>query len=213
MRKIQFYVLLFVSLMIMTIGLIACTNDEAITDNANEKTSTFSRKSEEGYTYAKDFYQSNISFGKSITISNNETSEKIIIQELLVNNEKTARGYIVKDSKSGSFLFFADVNREKDILTVYDAKMNTNEIFSNLSKNEDYKITQKFDFIKYANQKVTTAKGCGFWQKVWGSCSFTVTKPVSGSPGWCVDYTSRNKYFLGFIIDATGPIPGGVYRC
>ena len=37
MRKIQFYVLLFVSLMIMTIGLIACTNDEAITDNANEK--------------------------------------------------------------------------------------------------------------------------------------------------------------------------------
>jgi len=199
----------------MTIGLIACTNDEAIVSDENKETSNFAGKtSDEGYLYAKAFYQSNLSFGKSVDVIDPDTKQGVTITEVKVNNEARARGYVVKQIKTDVFLFFADVNREKDVLTVYDANTDKQEIFSNLTKNEDYKTTQKFDFIKFTPQKVTAAKGCGFWKKVWGSCTFhRIGVPVEGSPGYCADYSIRNTYFLGSVIHSTGWAPDGVYPC
>ncbi len=199
----------------MMIGLIACTNDEAIVSDENKETSNFAGKtSDEGYLYAKAFYKSNLSFGKSVDVIDPDTKQGVTITEVKVNNEARARGYVVKQIKTDVFLFFADVNREKDVLTVYDAITDKQEIFSNLTKNEDYKTSEKFDFIKYANQKVTAVKGCGFWKKVWGSCTFhRIGVPVEGSPGYCADYSIRNTYFLGSVIHSTGWAPDGVYPC
>gem|GEM_PF-939902 len=215
MKKIQFYSLLFISFIVMMIGLIACTNDEAIVSDENKETSNFAGKtSDEGYLYAKAFYKSNLSFGKSVDVIDPDTKQGVTITEVKVNNEARARGYVVKQIKTDVFLFFADVNREKDVLTVYDAITDKQEIFSNLTKNEDYKTSEKFDFIKYANQKVTAVKGCGFWKKVWGSCTFhRIGVPVEGSPGYCADYSIRNTYFLGSVIHSTGWAPDGVYPC
>lgn len=203
----------------ITIGLIACTNDQAIGSDENKETSNFAGKtSDEGY--AKAFYQSNLSFGKSVDVIDPDTKQGITITEIKVNNEARARGYIVKQIKTDAFLFFADVNREKDVLTTYDANTDKQEIFSNLTNSKDYLTTEKFDFIKYTNQKVTAAKGCGFWKKVWGRCEWYRTEPIEGSPGYCIDTILVIEYRLGFALPASeggstgGWVPNsGVYPC
>jgi len=209
MKKIQFYSLLFISLMMMTIGLIACTNDEAVVSDENKETTNFAGKtSDEGYSYALNFYKTSITLGESVDLIDPDTKQGVTITEIKVNNEARARGYVVKkvktdvvkQVKTDPFLLFADVNREKDVLTVYDANTGKQEIFSNLPYSEDYKNTEKFDFIKYTNQQVTAAKGCGFWKRMWGRCEWHKTEPIPGSPGYCIDTILIIEYRLGFEL-------------
>lgn len=161
-----------------------------------------------GLRYAAGFYNTRINEGQTIEIKNPDNLiEGVRITELIVDNDTKARGYIVNDLENNNFLYFVDVDRTKDEMTTYEVSTQKTEKFTDLINNVEYINSDKFDFINIDHSKTTYGNGCGFWKKMWGDCTETITRPIEGSPGKYMQYTRTNKYFLGVIIESTGWLP------
>jgi len=148
-----------------------------------------------GLDYAKSFYNTEVKFGEYLTISEDNVPQ-VVLQEIIVNKDSRARGYVVIKVETNEFLLFADVDKSSNVLTVYDNLEYKTVKFDNLRSSENYLSTDKFDFVKYTGQNVVTAKeGCGFWKKLWGTC---VSDPWTEGAGigLCMDYNKITRYFL-----------------
>src|SRR5690606_3549872 len=218
MKKMKKIALSILGVAFIATGFVACSSDDSGNKiesvNETEQNSIKSTSSVDYARYAKDFYKKDFTEGRTIDIDSGE-GDLIQIKELVVDGE--ARGYVVSDLNNGDFLYFADVDRNNDILTIFDSKESKTSSFNNLRTSNDYLVTEKFDFIKYSNDYVTVAskKYCGFWKKVWCNCTKKVERPVYGADGevtGCITYWTKTSYFLGMVADVDYDI-SGIHPC
>lgn len=210
MKQIKHLVLRLARAALIVTGLISCSNEEINLQRENSEQSIMQSKSvarsfESGYEYAKNFYQLEIELGNSVELIDPETNEGVVISEVLVYGTDRARGYIVNKLESNEFLYFADVDREHDVLTTYNAIEDGQEIFENLLSSENYLATDKFDFIKYASEYANTTYGsdCGFLKRLWGTCVRKM--PISDlGGGQCGRQVNVVKYRFFQPIDNSG---------
>lgn len=215
MKKIKNLILGVIGSTLLITGIYSCGNDEINNleqQNINQTNlqSKPASTSDEGYTYALSFYSGSISLGKSVDIIDPATSQGITITEITVYGDSRARGYIVNKLENNDFLYFVDVNRSTDVLTTYEKITHKTLIFNNLTTSPDYRLTDKFDFIKFSTEYMTYGSGCGFLKKLWGRCEWHRTDPIPGSPGYCMDKILVREYRLGFEMPPrTGGGTGG----
>ena len=224
MNKLKFTVFAVLGTAVLTMGLFSCNNEEVInSQQENVKTVNSDLKSrpattsDEGYSYALSFYNTEISLGESVNLIDSETSQGVTVSEVIVNGDTRARGYIVNRLNSGEFLYFTDVDRTEDVLTTYEKNTTETLTFTNLIESPDYLITDKFDFIEYSQSYMTTYGkncNCSFWRKLWGNCDREVEKrPVTGGSGGCMTWTKQDSHFLGFTLGDTWLPSSGIVDC
>lgn len=190
----------------ISVGLFACSNDESSNQQQEmetQQTSNLQSKpakvSDEGYSYALNFYSSEISLGRSIDLIDPSTNEGVTVTEVKVyGDDSRARGYIVNKVENNDFLYFADVNRSTDVLTIYEKSTGETIITDNLMESPDYLSTNKFDVIEHSSQYVTQSVPCGFWTKMMGKCEFQRRQFIPGPDGSCSwgVYDVSIKFFL-----------------
>nr|WP_298001178.1 hypothetical protein [uncultured Flavobacterium sp.] len=160
-----------------------------------------SATSGDGYVYALEFYGLEISLGRSVDLIDPDTNEGVTVTEVTVDGDTRARGYIVNEVENNEFLYFADVNRNTNVLTTYENITGELETFSNLLESTDYLDTDKFDFIEYSPEYMTTyGSGCGFWKKIWGECT-TYGNITDIGNGMCGQSSITITYRLGFMVE------------
>lgn len=205
MNKFKVVVFGVLSAAILTMGLFSCSDEEMInsqqenTEQMPMQSKSALLSSDDGYLYAETFYgaEADISLGNFIDLTDPDSSDGVIVTEVIVSGDTRARGYIVDDIHSGDFLYFADVDRVNDVLTTYEASTAIQEVFDNLLESEDYLITDKFDFIEYSPEYTTYGSDCNFLKKLWGKC--TTHGPVHEiGMGLCGQSSNTTTYRLGF---------------
>ena len=180
-----------------------------------------SATSGDGYVYALEFYGLEISLGRSVDLIDPDTNEGVTVTEVTVDGDTRARGYIVNEVENNEFLYFADVNRNTNVLTTYENITGELETFSNLLESTDYLDTDKFDFIEYSPEYTNTTYGsdCGFWNKLLGKCveerkDYVPGGGPNGEGGGCITKQRTTHYFLFIFKQSTGWLPtSGIGPC
>lgn len=193
----------FFSLLILFIGtsmITSCSNDNETNTGAIENAKVSS--------YLKSFYSSTYQLGKSVetnpkrnssALNRNAEVENLVITEVFVGDATTARGYVITDKNTNAFLYFIDVDRVDFKLTTTKIDVNDTKIFNNIDELDKYLSTDKFDYIKIAEDYVTEQSAeRRFWG--WG--------PMFGGPcAGGVRPMYHTYYVLGIGVD-TDPILG-----
>lgn len=213
MKKIKQIALSALGMAFIATGFVACSSDDVeiqVEDTQNSLKSIYSTPTDY-VEYVDAFYKVDFTEGVAIEVKAEER-EGIQIKEIITEGDTRARGYVVSDLNTKEFLYFADVDRNNDILTIFDVKENKNTVIKNLEKTEDYLVTDKFDFIKYSNDYITTASNCGWWKRLWGSCENGQLIEEVDESGGCVLYPVKQDYFLFFkagreYLDIMDPRP------
>lgn len=172
-------------------------------EKANNIATTSVKSLNSGLSYAKAFYGKEVERGKSIDLIDPETKEGITLREIIVSGKSRATGYIGTKLGDGEFLYFADVDRESDILTTYDSNTKKQEIFTNLHKVENYLTADKFDFIRYADENTILGSGCSFWQRLWGTC-IRYMPPSDLGNGYCGQQKNVTHYRFFQVVSSEG---------
>jgi hypothetical protein len=172
MKKINFKVLTFVILFASSLSFIGCSNNEQ--DAKHSDASLTQRGGSQTDSYLTSFYHDTFQYGNSIeTTENNVTYE---VTEVIVGSDTTARGYVIVEKSSNSFLYFVDVNRNDYVLTSTDIALNQTKVTTEINKNVEYSSTDEFDFIQIIdefNSNPTPKKkfwGWSAWEPV-GPCT------------------------------------------
>ncbi|SEH79950.1 hypothetical protein SAMN02927937_01502 [Paenimyroides aquimaris] len=206
MKKIKIFALGIIGATLITTGLYSCSNEEVNNpqqENTEQNTNLQSKPATtagDGYVYALDFYGTDISLGRSVDLVDPDTSEGVTVTEVTVDGDTRARGYIVNKVENNDFLYFLDVDRDTDILTTFEETTDEVLTFNNLLESPDYLDTDKFDFIEYSQDYMTTSGDCGFWKKVWGKCTFYGNINPIGN-GLCSQTSTTVTYRLGKIAN------------
>jgi len=213
MRRFKNLVIAIASATFLTVGLYSCSNDEVNnSEQQNVQNENFQSKpvrtSDEGYLYAQGFYSSDISLGRSIDLVDPDTNEGVTVTEVTVSGDSRARGYIVNKVENYDFLYFVDVDRTNNVLKGYEAATAQTTVFNNIEESPEYLATDKFDFITYSPDAMNTTYGtgcsCGFWKRMFGSCSEYKTEVypgggIDGGPG-CQKFKNEKSHFLGLTF-------------
>lgn len=103
--------------------------------------------------------------------------------------------------ENNDFLYFADVNRSSNVLTIFEKATSGTRIFNNLTESPDYLVTNKFDIIEFSNEylNATYGSGCGWWKRFMGSCIVGGTRDTD-LDGNCVEYDVKQEYLFGWKI-------------
>lgn len=203
MKKFKNFTLGVLGAAILSLGLYACSGDDNAAQNVEQTSNIKTKSVNSGLSYAKAFYGKEVEIGKSVDLIDPETKEGITLSEIIVSGNTQATGYIANKLGSGEFLYFADVDRESDILTTYDSNTKKQEIFTNLDKVENYLTTDKFDFIKYADENIILGSGCSFWQRLWGTC-IRYMPPSDLGNGRCGQQKNVAHYRFFQVVSSEG---------
>lgn len=221
MKKLKKIALSLMSMAFLATSFVACSSDDSGNQvesvNENEHNSIKSTSSVDYARYAEDFYKKDFTEGRSVDIDSGE-GDLIQIKELIIEGDARARGYVVKDLNNGEFLYFADVDRDNDVLTIFDSRENKTSSFNNLRSSADYLATDKFDFVTYSADYLTISakKDCNFWKRLFGKCTETVERPVYGIGGeveGCMTWVYETYYFLLSVVDTSANTSGVIHDC
>lgn len=82
--------------------------------------------------------------------SHNRTAEGrfYTVTEVFVGNETVARGYNFVDKTTRKLVYFADVDRVNNVLTIVDLSTNERIITDRINELPEYELTERFNFIK-----------------------------------------------------------------
>ncbi len=154
--------------------------------------------------YLKSFYKKEYHFGKSLdskrakpsisSIAKSVEYEDVKLEEVFVEGDERARGYVVTDKETGEFLYFVDVDRENYKLTSVDILENEIRIKDNINMLEEWASSNKLDLVKLLdeyNQEFNS--GTSIQRKFWG---WTGWRNVGGcDEGWQTQVNTH--YILG----------------
>lgn len=153
--------------LLVMLGIIAgCSRDEQ-PETAEKPNAT---------TYVKSFYNTDFSYGRTAgteaqkpasSVAKTAKAEDYSVTEIIVGNQKEARGYIITDKLKGRELYFVDVNRATKKMTIVELETKETISVNNIDKLDEYKETNGFDFIKIAEDAVSE-KAWGKGRKFWG---------------------------------------------
>lgn len=200
MKKVKHLALSLIGATLVTASLFSCSNEEInhqpeskeLNSNVQGKPAT---TSDEGYSYALSFYSGDISLGRSVDLVDPDTNEGVTVTEVTAYGDSRARGYIVNKLENNDFLYFADVNRSSNVLTIFEKATSQTVIYENLTEEIDYLNTNKFDFIEYSPEYTTYGSGWKFFG--WGSWKKVGGCDESGHQTW-----HRSYYFLGIKFNS-----------
>lgn len=200
----------FFTLLVLFIGtslITGCSNEDETNSALNENAKVSN--------YLEAFYSSNFQLGKSVETNQKSNSsalnrstevDNLIITEVFVGNDETARGYIITDKSTNDFLYFIDVDRVDFKLTSVKIETNDTKIFENIDNLDKYLSTDKFDYIKIAEDFASgnsTVEANKFWG--WGP-AHPSGNCINGRDYWVKDY-----YVLWIpVSQANEPANGGL---
>jgi hypothetical protein len=163
--------------LIASVGMISCSkndgSDESVSGNAKVS------------NYLKFFYNKDFQLGKSVdtkiikatsAASKSEEVDNLIVTEVFVGEDTTARGYIITNKSTNEFLYFIDVDRINYKMTSVKIDVNDSTVFNDINEFDKYASTNGFDLIKVAEQVnagiIANNKfwGWGSWQPM-GPCT------------------------------------------
>lgn len=190
--------ILFVTLVFTTALFNSCSNEE--TESINSIDKNIKVKS-----YLKSFYSKDFKFGISVKskLANPSSSSKTIqyqnitVTEVFVDNDTKARGYVVIDNETGSFINFVDVDRIDYKLTSVDIDENNTKIIENIELLQKYYETNEFDFVKYIEEHSNDSNLSKFFGP-----KTTVSYTEAGN-GWCNQYTTTTIYVFWIPVQTT----------
>jgi len=177
MKKFIIFRVLAIAI-ITSIGIISCTKNDETNEsiNGNAKVSS----------YLKSFYTKDFQLGKSVdakiikatsTLSKSTEIENLVVTEVFVGNDTTARGYVITNKSTNEFLYFIDVDRIDYKLTSVKIDVNNTIVFNNIDELDKYTSTNGFDLIKVAEQ---VNSGILQNNRFWGWSSWTWSPCVNG---------------------------------
>lgn len=197
MKSTVFFLLVIFS---ATIIITSCSKENETNKSVSENAKVS--------TYLKSFYSKNFELGKSVEtkvkiaanpMARTTEVENLVITEVFVGSDTSARGYIITDKTTNDFRYFIDVDRVNYKLTSADIIVNDTKIFDNINTLDKYLITDQFDFIKIAEDLDNSTVSGKFWGSSlsWGACG-----PNTDGTEGCFQ-GQYSTYYVFWI--ATGP--------
>jgi hypothetical protein len=192
----------FFSLLILFVGsslITSCSKDDETNTNVSENSKVSS--------YLKSFYPTNYQLGKSVdtkifrpssSTSRSKEFDNFVITEVFVGNDTMARGYIITDKSTNDFLYFIDVDRVDFKLTSVKIETNDAKVFENIDYLDKYLSTDKFDYIKIAEDYASGSSNVEV-SKFWG---WGPSHP-SGDCNNGRDYWVHTYYVIGIGVSTT----------
>ena len=159
--------------------------------------------------YLKSFYSKNYQLGKSVetkpefntNILNKSTEiENLIITEVFVGEDETARGYIITDKATNDLLYFIDVDRINFKLTSVKVDINDTKVFNNINDLDKYLSTDKFDYIKIAEDYVPEENGDVLGKRRFWGTGYSLGAAFTGIDGGCYQGVYSNYYVFGINV-------------
>lgn len=206
MKNLKLSIIAFVTLFLGVVVFVGCSNEDTSVDNDSD----FSVLKREGISsevsiFLDSFYSTDYKFGKQIETSSD--NDDYVVTEVVVNEDRSARGYITTEKLSGKFIYFVDVDRVFYKLTAVDIVEDKTEVFNDIDKNINYFDTDEFDFISIVYEANNNTAGRKFWGSVIepGACG----PNTNGTPG-CFRGFIRTYYVLwmetssGHLLDSNG---------
>lgn len=177
--------------LIAIIGITSCSkSDEAGNENKNVNSflkSFYNKKTILGNSLESKYKKESSVFSKSKEFGN------VIVTEVFVGSEERARGYVITDKETSTFLYFVDVDRTDLKMTKVDIQADQTQVVENIDQLEKYYVTDQFDLIKVTQDLINENAEAGTLSRIrysYGACR----------DGWRGVYQAT--YFIG--INWTG---------
>lgn len=203
MKATKFFILKLLVFTFM-ISFISCSSEsesnnidegsivkrEASIENANNFLNSF---------YKDDYYVSN-------SIETFDENIKINVFEISLNTNLNTKGYLAIEAYTNKLLYFVNVDRTNNLLTIKDFTSDEYLVKDNIDKLNIYLETNNFDFIKIIENYNNSSSS---YRRFWGwSCG----AEYSIEPGSC--YRNCVYYVLGMAtpVELTA-YPDPVFTC
>lgn len=193
----------FFSLLVLFLGTIitSCSKDDETNSGVNENVKVSN--------YLKSFYSTNFQLGKSVetnhqfntSILNRSTEvENMIITEVYVGDDETARGYIITDKSTNDLLYFIDVDRVNFKLTSVKVDVNDTKVFNNINELDKYLSTDELDYIKIAEDYVPEEDTNELGRRRFWGTGYSLGAEFTGVDGGCYQGVYSNYYVFGINV-------------
>lgn len=157
--------------LIAIIGITSCSkNDESGNENKNVASflkSFYNKKTILGNSLESKYKKESSAFSKS------EEFGDVIVTEVFVGSEERARGYVITDKETSTFLYFVDVDRTDLKMTKVDIEVDQTQVVENIDQLEKYYVTDQFDLIKVTQDLINENEEAGTLTRIrysYGAC-------------------------------------------
>src|SRR5690606_38747873 len=137
---------------ILATGFVACSSDDGTTtENVEEVNSITSFSHELSVDDFLENYYTGERFIIGRTVFTEDEDGKYEIQEAILDKNPNRVGYVAIQEGTKNILYFIDKDLDANTLYTLNVKTNESDIYTDINKDEDFELLNKFDFIYIVN--------------------------------------------------------------